>query len=160
MELHCVVFKFTSFSCDLFGLLTCLWLQCCCCFIFILQMEPKVTAASKRQRGGAGTSRAREFNQIKFLGRFLAEKPFGFNHHGKYRGLAQIIDERGWGKLVDPISRVNYDVVHKFYANAVLREGEPFTFESYVRGKMVQFDRDAINELLGKPSNLETTELD
>lgn len=83
-----------------------------------------------------------------------------FNPHGKYRALAQIINERGWGRLVDPVSRVNYDAVREFYANAVSREGEPFRYQSFVRGKMVSFDRDSVNEILGHPSDLETEVMD
>lgn len=70
-----------------------------------------------------------------------------------------MIEERGWGKLVEPLNKVNYDVVRKFYANAVPREGEPFQFETYVRGKQIQFNRDAINEILEWPSNFGMIEL-
>lgn len=62
--------------------------------------------------------------------------------------------------MIDPLDKVNHDVVIEFYANAVPKEGEPFRFTTFVRGKELRFDRETINEVLGNPSNLAPGELD
>jgi hypothetical protein len=51
-------------------------------------------------------------------------------------------------------------LVREFYANAIpIANDEDVSFTTWVRGKTICFDRDAINQYLGQPSNLPSDEL-
>ncbi|GAU39930.1 hypothetical protein TSUD_275300 [Trifolium subterraneum] len=68
--------------------------------------------------------------------------------------------EQGWGKLVNPPSGLNCDLVREFYANAIpAEEDQEISFRTMVRGREIWFNRDAINSYLGNPSNLPSDEL-
>ncbi|MED6140676.1 hypothetical protein PIB30_095622, partial [Stylosanthes scabra] len=54
------------------------------------------------------------------------------------------ISLRGWRRLAAPKQEISIDLIHEFYANAILTEEEMEeaggqTFRSYVRGKVVNF---------------------
>ncbi|MCI40008.1 hypothetical protein A2U01_0061240, partial [Trifolium medium] len=62
-----------------------------------------------------------------------------------------IIDNRGWGKLINPPELINYEVVREFYANAIPVGEDPISFTTMVRGREIRFDREAINAYLQTP---------
>jgi hypothetical protein len=76
---------------------------------------------------------------------------------GAFARFKEIIEEQNWGVLACPIADINLDLVREFYANAMPQDDEdPVSFKTMVRGQEIRFDRDAINDYLGQPSNLPT----
>ncbi|CAJ2652977.1 unnamed protein product [Trifolium pratense] len=131
-------------------------------------MAPKRPAAStgKKQKTGASSSHT-AFDPSRFLGpeqferyqilekkKIWNERKFEIFEHGSYEKFATIINDRRWGRLIDPPKYFNTTFVREFYANAYPSEGEPFSFTTMVRGKTIRFDRNAINEYLGNPFTL------
>ncbi|MED6114260.1 hypothetical protein PIB30_078650 [Stylosanthes scabra] len=62
----------------------------------------------------------------------------------EYREVKEQISLRGWRRLAAPKQEISIDLIHEFYANAILIEEEieeagGHTFRSYVRGKVVLF---------------------
>lgn len=55
---------------------------------------------------------------------------------------------------------LNYEIIKEFYANFIPVEYLEYPFITLVRGKMILFDRNAINEYLGRPLNLKEGETD
>ncbi|CAL5191422.1 unnamed protein product [Lathyrus oleraceus] len=53
---------------------------------------------------------------------------------------------------------LNYEIVKEFYVNVLPLKDVEYSFITMVRGKMIPFDINAINEYLGKPLNLEEGE--
>ncbi|MCI18183.1 hypothetical protein A2U01_0039336, partial [Trifolium medium] len=98
-------------------------------------MGPKKSSSSvtKKRKTDASSSRAPQpFDDTRFLGpdqyeryrnlekrKIWAEKHFEINPEGVYRRFVNIIDNRGWGKLINPPELINYEVVREFYANAI-----------------------------------------
>ncbi|KAL5066110.1 hypothetical protein RYX36_027847 [Vicia faba] len=119
-------------------------------------MAPKKDNTSKKQNtSGAGTSRAHEsYDQTRFNGpkqqqrRVLAENIYDLNSEGDYTSLCDFWRERKWTKLMKPHCNVNMDILQEFYANAFPSEGTPFSFSTKVAGRIIHFNRDAINEFL------------
>src|SRR3954466_11958026 len=67
-------------------------------------------------------------------------------------------------KLCEPAPKFHLEIVREFYANAVpneefLVEGVPFEFKTWVRGKEIDFSRQAIREFLGTQLPFEDGEL-
>jgi len=56
--------------------------------------------------------------------------------------------------LVAPHPHINTEIVREFYANAMPLEGEEFNFKTMIRGRVINFDRQGINDYLGKPYKL------
>ncbi|MCI84431.1 hypothetical protein A2U01_0105709, partial [Trifolium medium] len=65
------------------------------------------------------------------------------------------MDERNWNTLLNPPSAINIDLVREFYANAMPIKDQQYSFTTMVRGIALDFGRDAINEYLGNPYQLE-----
>ncbi|KEH25675.1 hypothetical protein MtrunA17_Chr6g0462331 [Medicago truncatula] len=144
-------------------------------------MGPKKTntssrAASKKQKTVASSSRSRvqePFDSLRFKGpyqqqrykdllerTFWSEKVFQIKKNGQYRGIAQIICTRKWEILVNPPTLLNYDIIREFYANSIPTDpDEDFSFTTFVRGRTIRFDRNAINAYLGNPLNLPDNQL-
>lgn len=71
---------------------------------------------------------------------------------GTYRKLVSNFERRKWNKICELEPEINYDIVREFYANALqLEEGVAFHYQTRVRGKIISFNRDAINAYLGNP---------
>ncbi|GAU42856.1 hypothetical protein TSUD_13240 [Trifolium subterraneum] len=71
---------------------------------------------------------------------------------GKYQDFVEVIQERGWDKLINPPHVINDDLVQEFYANAVLVDVEaPFSFTTMIRRHLLRFDLAAINAYLENP---------
>ena len=82
------------------------------------------------------------------------DKQFQISTQGNYRVLAEIIAKRKWEILVAPCPHINTEIVREFYANAMPMEGEAFSFKTMIRGRVINFDRQGINDYLGKPYKL------
>jgi hypothetical protein len=72
-----------------------------------------------------------------------------------YRKIVETFEKRKWGKICEPEAEINYDIVREFYANVLqLEEGVAYHYQTRVRGKIIAFNRDAINTYLGHPLTL------
>lgn len=98
---------------------------------------------SKKQIPNAKSTSITEiaFDDSRFLGveqegRFIelenrrigAEKRFSINMEGDHGLMAQQLELRKWGTLINPQQNLNHDVVWEFYANVLSSEGETFSF--------------------------------
>lgn len=78
---------------------------------------------------------------------------------GQYEEFQAELRRRKWEKLAAPMERVNEQIVKEFYANAWPMKKAAQTRKSWVRGKIVPYDRAAINNFLGNPLTLAEGEL-
>ncbi|MCH94046.1 hypothetical protein A2U01_0015001, partial [Trifolium medium] len=136
-------------------------------------MAPKKsTASDKKRKTEASTSQSSVFDTTKFIGPELAqrfkdlekrtvwpEKIFDINDTGIFGRFVEIIESRHWGKLINPPKKINFELVKEFYANARPNGNERVSFVSMVRGREIRYDRDTINDYLGRPSDLPSDEL-
>jgi hypothetical protein len=84
-----------------------------------------------------------------------AERLVNFAPNGKYSKIVQLIEDRKWHKLCELEREINYDIVREFYANAIqVEEGRAYHYKTQVRGKVIIFNRDALNNFLGNPLTL------
>jgi hypothetical protein len=144
------------------------------------EMAPKVNTGKgcKRKAGEAlisrRPSRPAQFDGTRFLSaahqerfneltavKLWHDKQFVISPTGKYNGLASIIERRRWQTLVNPHPKINVDIVREFYANALPIDDEDgsvsernFAYTTFVRGRRLRFDREAINTYLGNPMPL------
>jgi len=90
------------------------------------------------------------------------ERVFDINPEGPFREIAQLFIDQGWSRLLHPVTNLNAELVREFYANALLENphAKLFQYETFVRGRVIRFDRDAINQYLGDPFPLRPGELD
>ncbi|MED6177983.1 hypothetical protein PIB30_103305 [Stylosanthes scabra] len=70
----------------------------------------------------------------------------------EYPEVKEQISLRGWRRLAAPKQEISIDLIHEFYANAILTEEEMkeaggHTFRSYVRGKVVDFSPENLRNL-------------
>jgi len=91
------------------------------------------------------------------------EKVFNIHPDGHQYRLLQMFTSRKWTKLISPYTKINHDLLKEFYANVVTDAShttmaDTFSFTTTVRGKTIRFDRDAINDFLGKPLTLPESE--
>ncbi|MED6116900.1 hypothetical protein PIB30_104657 [Stylosanthes scabra] len=71
----------------------------------------------------------------------------------EYREVKEQISLRGWRRLAAPKQEISIDLIHEFYANAILTEEEMeeaggHTFLSYVRGKVVDFSPENLRNVM------------
>ncbi|MED6141783.1 hypothetical protein PIB30_106940 [Stylosanthes scabra] len=71
----------------------------------------------------------------------------------EYPEVKEQISLRGWRRLAAPKQEISIDLIHKFYANAILTEEEMeeaggHTFKSYVRGKVVDFSPENLRNVM------------
>ena len=71
------------------------------------------------------------------------EGPFGL--------IWNYVRDTNWEKLFEPYHFYQVDIVREFYANALPVGNEPFSFTSWVRGKKVEFSKEAIQDFLDNP---------
>jgi len=91
------------------------------------------------------------------------EKVFDIHPDGHHYRLLQMFTSRKWTKLISPYTNINHDLLKEFYANAVADAShttmaDTFSFTTFVRGKIICFYRDAINDFLGNPLTLPESE--
>ncbi|MED6128845.1 hypothetical protein PIB30_102004 [Stylosanthes scabra] len=71
----------------------------------------------------------------------------------EYPEVKEQISLRGWRRLAAPKQEISIDLIHEFYANAILTEEEMeeaggHTFLSYVRGKVVGFSPENLRNVM------------
>ncbi|MED6213721.1 hypothetical protein PIB30_095997, partial [Stylosanthes scabra] len=71
----------------------------------------------------------------------------------EYPEVKEQISLRGWRRLAAPKQEISIDLIHEFYANAILTEEEieeagGHTFRSYVRGKVVDFSPENLRDVI------------
>ncbi|MED6214870.1 hypothetical protein PIB30_107606, partial [Stylosanthes scabra] len=71
----------------------------------------------------------------------------------EYPEVKEQIALRGWRTLAAPKQEISIDLIHEFYANAILTEEEMeeaggHTFRSYVRGKVVDFSPENLRNVM------------
>jgi len=90
------------------------------------------------------------------------KRVFSINPEGPFQEIAQLFFNQGWSRLLDPITNLNAELVHEFYANALPENPhtELFPYETFVRGRVIRFDRDAIHQYLGDPFPLRPGDMD
>ncbi|MED6201977.1 hypothetical protein PIB30_100726, partial [Stylosanthes scabra] len=71
----------------------------------------------------------------------------------EYPEIKEQISLRGWRRLAAPKQEISIDLIHEFYANAILTEEEMkeaggHTFSSYVRGKVVDFSPENLRNVM------------
>ncbi|MED6128966.1 hypothetical protein PIB30_103188, partial [Stylosanthes scabra] len=71
----------------------------------------------------------------------------------EYPEVKEQISLRGWRRLAAPKQEISIDLIHEFYANAILTEKEMeeaggHTFRSYVRGKVVDFSPENLRNVM------------
>ncbi|MED6226023.1 hypothetical protein PIB30_099418 [Stylosanthes scabra] len=71
----------------------------------------------------------------------------------EYPEVKEQISLRGWRRLAAPKQEISIDLIHEFYANAILTEEEMeeaggHTFRSYVRGKVVDFSLENLRNIM------------
>lgn len=60
--------------------------------------------------------------------------------------------------MANPSTNLNFEIIKEFYANVIPLEGIEYSFTTLVRGEVIAFDKNVINEYLGIPLNLEEGE--
>lgn len=137
-------------------------------------MAPKRVNTGKRKQGETSATQPPPQNQSydkeKFLSRYhqnrynallkqtlWTERVVQIKPDGPYGNYHQLFLEQGWTRLLNPITKINEELVREFYANALPQnpQTDPFTFETFVRGRTIKFDRNAINKFLGDPFDLD-----
>ncbi|MED6214183.1 hypothetical protein PIB30_100417, partial [Stylosanthes scabra] len=71
----------------------------------------------------------------------------------EYPEVKEQISLRGWRRLAAPKQEISINLIHEFYANAILTEEEMeeaggHTFRSYVRGKVVDFSPENLRNVM------------
>ncbi|MED6140486.1 hypothetical protein PIB30_093711 [Stylosanthes scabra] len=71
----------------------------------------------------------------------------------EYPEVKEQISLRGWRRIAAPKQEISIDLIHEFYANAILTEEEMeeargHTFRSYVRGKVVDFSPENLRNVM------------
>ena len=147
--------------------------------LVVLQMAPKNQPTKKRKTTASSSGMVNRpaplprnpdrtiYTSNKTYARFLElkkektwhDKIFRINPEGEYADIAAVFTERKWEKLLNPYPKINLDLLCEFYANALpdcdAKEMQAaFSYTTMVRGKTIRFDRDAINDYLGKPYTL------
>ncbi|MED6125693.1 hypothetical protein PIB30_071031 [Stylosanthes scabra] len=82
----------------------------------------------------------------------------------EYPEVKEQISLRGWRRLAAPKQEISIDLIHEFYANAILTEEEMeeaggHTFRSYVRGKVVDFSPENLRNVMRFRAQLSTSQL-
>ncbi|MED6153268.1 hypothetical protein PIB30_100283 [Stylosanthes scabra] len=83
----------------------------------------------------------------------------------EYPEVKEQIVLRGWRRLAAPKQKISIDLIHEFYANAILTEEEMeeaggHTFRSYVRGKVVDFSPENLRNVMRFKAHVEDAAID
>ncbi|KAL5056471.1 hypothetical protein RYX36_037153, partial [Vicia faba] len=87
------------------------------------------------------------------------EKIFTLNPQGDYRYFMDDMEKRKWGVLLNPPTELNFDIIREFYANAIPIEDVRYSYYSFVRGRVVSFDRNLVSQYLNHLVILQRGEL-
>jgi hypothetical protein len=138
------------------------------CFAGMAPKEP--TNTGKRKKGEISAPpqppRNQNFDATRFKTRYhhdryielldnsmWSERVFNISPVGPYKEFAKLFRDQGWDILCNPITDLNAELVREFYANAIPEQPHTdfFTYETFMCGRTISFDRDAINNYLGNP---------
>jgi hypothetical protein len=138
--------------------------------VFVGMAPKKPTNTGKRKKGETSAlqppprnlafererfkSRYHQDRYIKLLQQSMwTERVFNLDPEGPLKDIAKLLLEQGLERLCNPITSLNVELVREFYTNALLENPhtETFPYMTYVRGRTIPFDRDAINKYLGNP---------
>jgi hypothetical protein len=111
-------------------------------------------AGEKRKKTTGSSSRSGSFDAGRFKGAaqfawykelekraITPERIFDISQSGNFGRFPEIIENKGWDTLINPSTRLNYDLVREFYANAIpIEEDEAVSFTTWVRGTNIRFD--------------------
>ncbi|MED6111055.1 hypothetical protein PIB30_048878 [Stylosanthes scabra] len=80
----------------------------------------------------------------------------------EYPEVKEHIALRGWRRLAAPKQEISIDLIHEFYANAILTEEEikeagGHTFRSYIRGKVVDFSPENLRNVMRFRAQVQAT---
>jgi hypothetical protein len=131
-------------------------------------MAPKIFQSGKRKKtntSAAQQDQPRSYDPQRFKSTYhqdrykellpntmLTEKVFDISPQGPYQEVAHLFLYQKWEKLLHPPTNINAELVREFYANAIQNNlTDPFEHSTWVRGRTIRFDRDAINDYLGNP---------
>ncbi|MED6226369.1 hypothetical protein PIB30_103025 [Stylosanthes scabra] len=83
----------------------------------------------------------------------------------EYPEVKEQIALRGWRRLAEPKQEISIDLIHEFYANAILTKEEMeeaggHTFRSYVRGKVVNFSSENLRNVMRFRANVKDAATD
>ncbi|MED6190736.1 hypothetical protein PIB30_108798, partial [Stylosanthes scabra] len=83
----------------------------------------------------------------------------------EYPEVKEQIALRGWRRLAAPKQEISIDLIHEFYANAILTEEEMeeaggHTFRSHVRGKVVDFSPENLRNVMRFRGHVENATTD
>ncbi|MED6140247.1 hypothetical protein PIB30_091355 [Stylosanthes scabra] len=92
------------------------------------------------------------YNSIVKNKKIIAECCINLNDD-EYPEVKEQLSLRGWRRLAAPKQEISIDLIHEFYANAILTEEEMeeaggHTFKSYVRGKVVDFSPENLRNVM------------
>ncbi|KAL5069226.1 hypothetical protein RYX36_020113 [Vicia faba] len=87
------------------------------------------------------------------------EKIFTLNSQGDYRYFVDDMEKRKWGVLLTLLTELNFDIIRDFYANAMSIEDVRYSYCSFVRRRVVSFDRTSVSQYLNHPLTPQRGEL-
>jgi len=119
--------------------------------------EPQPPPSNRGHDSTRFRSRYHQDRYIALLNQAMwTKRVFAINPEGPFREIAQLFHDQGWSRLLNPITNLNAELVREFYANALPENPhtELFPYETFVRGRVIKFDREAINRYLGNPFQL------
>jgi hypothetical protein len=130
-------------------------------------MAPKSSQGNKRKKANTSTPQPpRSYDHQRFKSahhqdryrdllptKTWNERVFNISPQGPYQDIGNLFLYQKWEKLLHPPTEINHELVREFYANAIPENPltDPFDHSTFVRGRTIRFDREAINEYLGNP---------
>ncbi|KAF1894543.1 hypothetical protein Lal_00027808 [Lupinus albus] len=122
------------------------------CLSLLIDSRPVADKNHPPEKNKSGTSghAAPSFNRHKFT---------SLEREERYNTLLQ---SAFWGAIASPNEKFDPDVVRELYANAYPPEegGGLFEQKSWVRGKVIRYDRDYLNMMLNNPYEVRDGHLD
>ncbi|KAF1888442.1 hypothetical protein Lal_00011213 [Lupinus albus] len=128
----------------------------------------------KKHKSGTSGHAAPSFNRHKFTSlereeryntilqwAFVPERRVDLQRN-EYPNFLTRLDALKWGAIASPHDKFDPDVVREFYANAYPPEegGGLFEHKSWVRGKVIRYDRNYLNMMLNNPYEARDGHLD
>ncbi|KAF1888733.1 hypothetical protein Lal_00036775 [Lupinus albus] len=147
--------------------------------VFLLNVRTKSTAnrdhpPPKKHKTGTSSQATPSHNRTKFTSvereeryntllqwTFIPERKVDLRRN-EYPEFLTRLDQLKWGTIASPHDKFDPDVVREFYANAYPPEegGGLFEHKSWVRGKVIRYDREYLNMMLNNPYQVSEDSLD
>ncbi|KAF1883259.1 hypothetical protein Lal_00030364, partial [Lupinus albus] len=114
----------------------------------------------KKHKTGTSSQATPSHNRTKFTSVEREERYTLFSNG--LLSLSERLDQLKWGTIASPHDKFDPDVVREFYANAYPPEegGGLFEHKSWVRGKVIRYDREYLNMMLNNPYQVSEDSLD